>query len=128
MRLSLVEVPHTASRVRLNCLQCFVPVRPGAVRLITGLWADKSSKFVVTSRRASALLDTVDRHVLGRPVLVPDGTPRGVPTDVWLRSTFPVDDPPGEAEASDGEGALPCLWAALPWWSCARGRSVRSSS
>jgi hypothetical protein len=90
--MSMLDVPGTNGRVRLNCLQIFVSVGPGATRLITGLWANKTSKFAVTSRRAEALLATVDRRVLHRPALVLDGSVRGLPSNVWLDDAFPIED------------------------------------
>lgn len=92
MRLSILEVPNTGGQVQLKCLQCFVPMHAGSIRLVTGLWAEKSSKFAIISRRAESILATIERWYLCSPVHVPNGTAQGVPLEAWLDRKFPVED------------------------------------
>ena len=106
--MSILEVPGTDARVRLKCLQCFVPMRGDAVRLVTGLWAEKSSKFAITSRRAESVLKLVVRRFLAAPVLVPDGSASGVAADVWLSKKFPIDDADAPTEEVDGTCTFAC--------------------
>ena len=73
--------------------------------LRAGLWAEKSSRFRITSRRAKAVLRVVATRVLAPPIHIPNGTAAGVHAAAWLDKSFPVADAvEEEEEGGSGEG------------------------
>lgn len=82
----------------LKCLQCYVPLNDDVTRLVTGVWAEKSTQFSAMSRRAEDLLQTLAVHMLASPVVVPDGSPHGFDYARWSKAQVPLGSSAGRDE------------------------------